>query len=64
MDVNQAVALAKKHVADLFAEEKVTNIGLEEVEFDEAANVWNVTVGFSRPWDDPKNVLAALAQPT
>lgn len=62
MDVKQAVALAKQYVLDLFAEEKITNLGLEEVEFDEQTKEWIVTLGFSRPWDEPRNVLAALAQ--
>lgn len=62
MDVKQAVAVAKQHVLDLFAEEKVTNLGLEEVEFDEQTREWIVTLGFSRPWDEPRNALAALAQ--
>lgn len=63
MNVNEAVGLAKKHIAELFAEEKIVNLGLEEVEFDDTAKVWLITLGFSRPWDDPKNVLAAIAQP-
>ena len=62
MNVNEAVGLAKKHIAELFAEEKIVNLGLEEVEFDDTAKVWLITLGFSRPWDDPKNVLAAIAQ--
>ena len=62
MNVKEAVRLAKQHILDLFAEEKVTNLGLEEVEFDEHANEWIVTLGFSRPWDEPRNPLAALTQ--
>lgn len=50
MDVRQAVKIAKQHIVDLYADEQLTNLGLEEVEFDDQANVWNVTVGFSRPW--------------
>ena len=52
MQVKEAVGVAKSYVADLFSDEHVMNIGLEEVEFDESAGVWNITVGFSRPWDD------------
>jgi hypothetical protein len=63
VDVKQAVALAKQHTLELFAEEQVANLGLEEVELDEKANEWVVTVGFSRPWDEPKNAVAALAAP-
>ena len=62
MDVKQAVGLAKQHILDLFADEKITNLGLEEVELDEQANEWIITLGFSRPWDEPRNAVAALAQ--
>jgi len=51
MDVKEAVALAKKHVADLFEEEGAVNIGLEEVEYDDQ-DQWHITIGFSRPWDE------------
>jgi hypothetical protein len=60
MDVKAAVKVAKEHVLDLFAEENITNLGLEEVEFE--GGEWIVTLGFSRPWDEPRNTLASLAQ--
>ncbi len=60
MDAKEAVGLAKRHVADLFAQEGVTNLGLEEVEYDDARQQWRVTVGFSRSWDHPRQ-LAAIA---
>ena len=60
MDVKEAVGLAKRHVADLFAQQGVTNLGLEEVEYDDARAQWRVTVGFSRSWDHPGQ-LAAIA---
>jgi hypothetical protein len=62
MDVKQAVGLAKQHILELFAEEQIVNLGLEEVEFDHSSNEWVVTVGFSRPWDEPRNPFAALAR--
>jgi hypothetical protein len=49
MDVKEAVATAKKYVGELFTQEGITNLGLEEIEFDEQAGEWRVTVGFSRP---------------
>jgi hypothetical protein len=61
MDVKEAVVRAKKYVLELFAEENLTNVGLEEVELEPQSNEWIVTIGFSRPWDEPKNALAALA---
>lgn len=53
MDVREAITVAKTYVAEVFADERAQNVGLEEVEYDEAARAWNVTIGFSRPWDFP-----------
>jgi hypothetical protein len=70
MDVKQVVGVAKDYVKDLFASEGIFDLGLEEVEFDENAKRWNVTIGFSRPWDKPvlgttiSEKLAALAERT
>lgn len=62
MNVKEAVKLAKDHILDLFGDEQPSNLGLEEVEFDHAAQVWHVTIGFSRPWDAPLNPLAAIQE--
>jgi hypothetical protein len=66
MDVKEAVNLAKQYVADLFSTEKIFNLGLEEVEYDDSEKVWFVTLGFSRPWDNPPSyatsVFTALGQ--
>ena len=61
MDVKKTVMIAKAFILDLYQEENPTNVGLEEVELDQSSNEWVVTVGFSRPWDEPRNALAALA---
>ena len=60
MDVKQAVKIAKTHVTDLFADEGIVNVGLEEVEFNDAQLRWRVTIGFSRPWDHKNPLTAAL----
>ncbi len=57
MEVREAVVSAKQHVVELFGDENIVNIGLEEVVFDEDADKWKITIGFSRPWDR-KNPLA------
>ena len=51
MNVQEAVRLAKDYVTDVFVEEQITNVGLEEIEFNERRNRWEITIGFSRPWD-------------
>lgn len=51
MEVKDAVRLAKSYVADLFADEKIRDIGLEEADFDETSDRWMITVGFRRPFE-------------
>ncbi len=62
MDVKEAVGTAKAHVAELFSDEQIENLGLEEVEFDAPANSWRITIGFSRPWDKGNNLTASLRE--
>ena len=61
MDVKQAVKAARKYVVSLYDEEEITDIGLEEVEFDYCSEHWRVTIGFSRPWDKAKSVPIRIA---
>ena len=61
MDVKEAVKAAKGYVADLFADEGLTNLGLEEIERDDRTGIWRVTVGFSRPWNTVRTALTALS---
>ncbi|WP_394691225.1 hypothetical protein [Hoeflea sp.] len=50
MEVKDAVKLAKSYIADIFMDENISHIGLEEVEYDESDDVWRVTIGFQRSW--------------
>lgn len=53
MDVKDAVAAAKAYVRDLYDEsERVSEVSLEEIEFDPPHNQWLVTIEFSRPARD------------
>jgi len=54
MDVKEAIAAAKTYIQDIYADEHVTNLGLEEVEHLQQAGQWHVTLGFSRPWNTPR----------
>lgn len=63
MEVKEAVMKALQFVSDTFSDAKLSNLGLEEVEFDDDKAQWRVTVGFSRPWDYPqKSTLEAMAE--
>ncbi|MDT7041625.1 hypothetical protein [Candidatus Nitronereus thalassa] len=60
MNIKEAVKIAIEHARDVFEHEKISNLGLEEVEFNESQNEWRITVGFSRPWDETKGALGPL----
>lgn len=60
MDVKEAVIIAKNYVSNLFSDENISNLGLEEVEFDDKGEQWRVTIGFARPWD--KNSLSEVVK--
>ncbi len=49
MKVEEAITRAKAFVREVFANEEVSQIRLEEVEFDDNDNAWLVTIGLMRP---------------
>ena len=53
MKVKEASRTAKDYLTDIFADEQITHVGLEEVEFNDASNTWKITIGFFRPWERP-----------
>ena len=60
MEVKEAVRAAKNWALDVMGDETLANLGLEEVEFDDNAKVWKITLGFSRPWNSNRNALSTL----
>ena len=48
MDAKQAVAIAKKHFQDIFAEDSIAPPVLEEIWFDHSEKVWNITLRMQR----------------
>ena len=57
-DAKEAIGLAKRYVAEFFGDEGVSNIGLEEVFLE--SGLWDVTVGFSRPWDAVRDAQSII----
>ena len=51
MEAKDAISIAKDYIADIYNDEGVFNIGLEEIEYNDGT--WEVTIGFSRKWDRP-----------
>jgi len=56
MDVKHAAHTAREYVADVFAEDQISYIALEEVEFDDASAVWAITLSFLRPTGTKNNL--------
>ena len=50
MDVKQAVRTAVEYVRDIYADANITDVDVEEIAFDDAANAWRITIGFFRRW--------------
>ncbi len=52
-DVKAALDAALRFVKDLYSEQTLRDVLLEEVEFSEGDHQWLVTIGFSLPSDEP-----------
>lgn len=60
LNAREAGRKAKQHIAELLSDENITEIGLEEIEYEDDQSVWLVTVGFFRPWHkgvEERNIL-------
>lgn len=49
IDIKNAVDAARDEAAELFANEPLVNLALEEIEFDEEKQHWLVTLGYDSP---------------
>lgn len=62
MEVKQAISVGREYVKDVFAEENIEDVGLEEVIFDDETDSWRITIGFSRPWDNARTLSQRIGQ--
>ncbi len=62
VSVKRAVRAAINYINDLYAENNLRDLMLEEVEFSTAADQWLVTVGFSLP--ETNEEAASLIMPS
>lgn len=60
MDAKEAVQIAKSCVNDLFGEDGVDDVRLEEIEHDEMDGTWSVTLGFLRRNAAPERPVSGL----
>lgn len=49
MQRNEAVKAAKAVIEELYEEEKIGQVGLEELRFDPDCDEWRVTIGYAHP---------------
>ncbi|HJU17732.1 MAG TPA: hypothetical protein VJ770_14850 [Stellaceae bacterium] len=54
MEVKEAISAAKRYISEIYADEQITNISLEEIQHILAAGNWVITLSFSRPWNTPR----------
>ena len=63
MDVREAVQSAKQHLLELFDTEPISYVGLEEVDFDDKYEEWNITISFTRVWETTPLTTAISGKP-
>ena len=62
MDVKEAARVAKATVASLFEDQQISNILLEEVDFEELPDTWSITVGFFRQGEvDSRSIVGPIS---
>ena len=61
MNVHEAIATAKQFTMEVFAEEKIADLGLEEVARDAEQGLWRITIGFSRPQSVGRSSISGTA---
>jgi hypothetical protein len=59
LESRDAIKHAKQWLADMYADEKISDIGLEEVRWNNGN--WEITLGFSRAWADNYEKFIAAA---
>ena len=55
MELTEAIQQTKKYVSELFAGEEISNLGFEEFNYHKKQGIWEITIGFSRPWNSPRS---------
>ncbi|MDR3373937.1 MAG: hypothetical protein P4L98_09435 [Ancalomicrobiaceae bacterium] len=61
MDPKRAIEIAREYVKDVYSGESITNVGLEEVEYLPAENVWRIGISFSREKQIPRTRAQVIA---
>jgi hypothetical protein len=62
IDVKQAVQAARNYLFELYEDEDIKDVLLEEVELSDDEDTWKITLGFWAPKIAPPRVDSKLAQ--
>ena len=62
MKIGAVVKRAKEALLEIMNEEGVTNLGLEEITFDDTTHAWRTILGFSRPWDSDGSLDSVIGR--
>jgi hypothetical protein len=58
MENREAIKRAKDFISEVFADEGIVDIGLEEIKREDN-DIWDITIGFSRDWQKNRSITAA-----
>src|SRR5438067_1615220 len=61
IDLKQAIRVAKAQVADMLEGESYSQLGLEEVKYDDRNDEWLITLGLNHPWNIEKEARGSIA---
>jgi hypothetical protein len=61
-ELTKAIQMAKEYLIKAFKNEKIENLGLEEVQHDPYQHAWDITLGFNRQRDIPQTAPNAFLQ--
>ena len=63
MEAQLAIKKAKEHMLEMYKEEPIGQVGLEEVKFEHLDEVWEITLGFVRDWRPQGGGFLGLTTP-
>jgi len=63
IDIKKAVNSSRKYLKELYRDDELKDIALEEVEKSEDEKYWFVTLGFTQNLSEPLNPMEAMTGP-
>jgi hypothetical protein len=63
IEVKDAVKIAQDYIRELYTQDEIRDLALEEVEISEDNKFWIVTIGFTKQMSQPLNPMEAMSGP-